>query len=61
MEARKLYQQADYAALRNGRTWYTSTGTWCARLSKRYGVPVESVAAIVAVLSQRKRWRENKL
>ena len=61
MNARKLYQQADYAALRNGRTWYTSTGRWCARLSARYDVPIEAVAGIVAVLSQRKRWRENRL
>lgn len=55
------YRAADTAAVRNGQDWYPSTRAWCVAIAERYGVAIDTAAAIVAVLSQRKRWRENKL
>ena len=61
MNATKLYKTAPDSLRADGASWYRETGAWCYRLGRRYHVPRKTVAAIVAVLSQRKRWRENRL
>jgi hypothetical protein len=61
MTASKLYKSADTAARVNGAAWYPETRAWCVRVAERYGVDIDTAAAVVAVLSQRKRWRDNKL
>lgn len=59
--ASTLYQRASADAIRNGLEWYPATRLWCREMAERYGVGIDTTAAILAVLSQRKRWRENKL
>lgn len=40
--------------------WYPSAYGWCAEVAKTYGLPVETVAGIVAALSPNLNWNKNK-
>ena len=54
------YHNASATIRQDGAQWYPDTRAWCGRLAWRYGVPLETAAAIVAVLSQRMTWRANR-
>jgi hypothetical protein len=43
----------------NGLVWYNQAHAQCQELSDRHGVPLEKVAAIVAVLSPGTAWERN--
>lgn len=58
--ASEYYRDASPAAIRNGLEWYPETRAWCVRIAERHGVAIDTCAALVAVLSQRKQWRGNK-
>lgn len=42
-----------------GRMWWYRARTWCEERAADYGIPVEKVAGIVAVLSPSCRWERN--
>ncbi len=45
--------------LHNGKEWYTNAHSEVESMSFRYGLTVQSIAGIVAVLSPGVRWRQN--
>lgn len=54
-----VYATATADERRDGAHWYSAAHTFCLGLSKRYDVPVETAAAVVAVLSPRLTWALN--
>jgi len=54
-----VYNRADEAARAEGLNWYQRAHTWCAQTAERHGLPVETVAAVLAVLSPATSWARN--
>lgn len=43
-----------------GRAWYRDAHQWCGLTGLSCGLPIQTVAAIVSVLSPRNKWERNK-
>jgi hypothetical protein len=44
---------------RRGKAWYPKAHKWCALVARRYGVPVDRVAGVLAALSPQTSWTYN--
>ena len=53
------YRNAGPRALTEGAVWYLRARQCARTLSRRYNVPLDTVAAIIAVTSQRVTWKYN--
>lgn len=56
----RTYERATVGELLEGVAWYEDARNFCGELSETYGVPLETAAGIVAVLSPMTEWSLNK-
>lgn len=57
---RRLYGEATLQEQSEGASWYQNARAFCEREADAFGVPVETFAALVAVLSPGCEWERNK-
>lgn len=50
----------DDDAIGQGKRWYVDANRFCRNVAKRYGVSIRQVAGILAALSARTSWTDNK-
>lgn len=56
----ELFNKATDKQISEGMHWYTSARTWSEGIAKKYDVKLEIVVGILAALSPKKRWEQNK-
>ncbi len=54
-----LYAQATSSELRSGLNWYADAHNDCVKLARRYGLPLDLVVKVAAVLSPQVNWDSN--
>lgn len=56
----EMFRRASEDEILEGKAWYAETHNWCQARADEYGLTLETVAAIVAVLSPLQAWTQNK-
>jgi hypothetical protein len=57
----QMYRSATEAQVEAGTAWYETARTEAKRLANLYGVSYRCAAGVIAVLSPRQKWPQNKL
>lgn len=55
-----IYAQATPKELERGMRWYEDAHKWAGEVADKYGVGIETVAAVTAALSPANKWPRNK-